>query len=168
MTRRRRRLIILHFTGERHECGNQCGNMCPVSQFAVEEFEALQDTLTLERDLRTEAENFARTVSFYSRPPCVCLILSMIVFMMFFCPVCPDFMWGDVYFPCGPFFRWWSSKSSWRGRVRSWCRTRHPVKLCRKPLARLPDWLRIWRLRGWNTRTRSVWTIHHTNVDFWM
>ncbi|XP_044070140.1 shootin-1 isoform X2 [Siniperca chuatsi] len=30
-----------------------------VSQFAVEEYEALQDTLNLERDLRTEAENFA-------------------------------------------------------------------------------------------------------------
>ncbi|XP_035525217.1 proteasome activator complex subunit 4B [Morone saxatilis] len=33
-----------------------------VSQFAVEEFEALQDTLNLERDLRTEAENFARAM----------------------------------------------------------------------------------------------------------
>ncbi|XP_034537632.1 shootin-1 isoform X2 [Notolabrus celidotus] len=31
-----------------------------VSQFAVEEFETLQDTLNLERDLRTEAEKFAR------------------------------------------------------------------------------------------------------------
>ncbi|KAK5853521.1 hypothetical protein PBY51_014666 [Eleginops maclovinus] len=31
-----------------------------VSQFAVEEYEALQDTLDLERDLRTEAESFAR------------------------------------------------------------------------------------------------------------
>ncbi|XP_078129689.1 LOW QUALITY PROTEIN: shootin-1 [Sander vitreus] len=31
-----------------------------VSQFAVEEYEALQDTLNLERDLRTEAESFAR------------------------------------------------------------------------------------------------------------
>ncbi|XP_031728969.1 shootin-1 isoform X1 [Anarrhichthys ocellatus] len=30
-----------------------------VSQFAVEEYEALQDTLKLERDLRTEAEGFA-------------------------------------------------------------------------------------------------------------
>ncbi|XP_042358591.1 shootin-1 isoform X2 [Plectropomus leopardus] len=33
-----------------------------VSQFAVEEFEALQDTLNLERDLRTEAESFARAM----------------------------------------------------------------------------------------------------------
>uniref|UniRef100_UPI0037E72897 shootin-1 n=1 Tax=Semicossyphus pulcher TaxID=241346 RepID=UPI0037E72897 len=33
-----------------------------VSQFAVEEFEALQDTLNLERDLRTEAEKFARSM----------------------------------------------------------------------------------------------------------
>ncbi|KAM9345084.1 shootin-1 [Symphorus nematophorus] len=31
-----------------------------VSLFVVDEFEALQDTLNLERDLRTEAENFAR------------------------------------------------------------------------------------------------------------
>ncbi|KAM4614631.1 shootin-1 isoform 2-T2 [Polymixia lowei] len=31
-----------------------------VSQFAVEEFEALQENLDLERDLRAEAENFAR------------------------------------------------------------------------------------------------------------
>ncbi|XP_034040120.1 shootin-1 [Thalassophryne amazonica] len=31
-----------------------------VSQFAVEEYNTLQDTLELERDLRTEAENFAR------------------------------------------------------------------------------------------------------------
>uniref|UniRef100_A0A8C9ZWR7 Shootin-1 n=1 Tax=Sander lucioperca TaxID=283035 RepID=A0A8C9ZWR7_SANLU len=33
-----------------------------VSQFAVEEYEALQDTLNLERDLRTEAESFARAM----------------------------------------------------------------------------------------------------------
>ncbi|XP_068584232.1 shootin-1 [Cebidichthys violaceus] len=33
-----------------------------VSQFAVQEYEALQDTLTLERDLRTEAEGFARAM----------------------------------------------------------------------------------------------------------
>uniref|UniRef100_A0A8C2WRR5 Shootin-1 n=1 Tax=Cyclopterus lumpus TaxID=8103 RepID=A0A8C2WRR5_CYCLU len=33
-----------------------------VSQFAVEEFEVLQDTLKLERDLRTEAEGFARAM----------------------------------------------------------------------------------------------------------
>ncbi|XP_070697092.1 shootin-1 [Pempheris klunzingeri] len=33
-----------------------------VSQFAVEEFEALQDSLNLERDLRTEAENVARAM----------------------------------------------------------------------------------------------------------
>ncbi|KAK1905550.1 Shootin-1 [Dissostichus eleginoides] len=33
-----------------------------VSQFAVEEYEALQDTLDLERDLRTEAEGFARAM----------------------------------------------------------------------------------------------------------
>ncbi|XP_041803065.1 shootin-1 [Chelmon rostratus] len=33
-----------------------------VSQFAVEEFEALQDTLDLERHLRTEAENYARVM----------------------------------------------------------------------------------------------------------
>ncbi|KAM6998099.1 LOW QUALITY PROTEIN: shootin-1 [Tautogolabrus adspersus] len=33
-----------------------------VSQFAVEEFETLQDTLSLERDLRTEAEKFARAM----------------------------------------------------------------------------------------------------------
>ncbi|XP_041645979.1 shootin-1 [Cheilinus undulatus] len=33
-----------------------------VSQFAVEEFEVLQDTLNLERDLRTEAEKFARAM----------------------------------------------------------------------------------------------------------
>ncbi|XP_044228486.1 shootin-1 [Thunnus albacares] len=33
-----------------------------VSQFAFEEYEALQDTLNLERDLRTEAENFAGTM----------------------------------------------------------------------------------------------------------
>uniref|UniRef100_A0A3P8RZ83 Shootin-1 n=1 Tax=Amphiprion percula TaxID=161767 RepID=A0A3P8RZ83_AMPPE len=33
-----------------------------VSQFAVEEYNALQDTLNLERDLRTEAENYARTM----------------------------------------------------------------------------------------------------------
>ncbi|XP_054455586.1 shootin-1 isoform X2 [Anoplopoma fimbria] len=33
-----------------------------VSTFAVEEYEALQDTLKLERDLRTEAEGFARTM----------------------------------------------------------------------------------------------------------
>ena len=34
-----------------------------MSQFAVEEYEALQDTLDLERDLRTEAEGFARAVT---------------------------------------------------------------------------------------------------------
>lgn len=39
-----------------------CENLCLVSQFAVEEYEVLQDTLNLERDLRTEAENFARVV----------------------------------------------------------------------------------------------------------
>nr|XP_020463187.1 shootin-1-like [Monopterus albus] len=33
-----------------------------VSQFAVEEYKALQDTLDLEQDLRTEAENFARAM----------------------------------------------------------------------------------------------------------
>ncbi|KAM7408093.1 hypothetical protein PAMA_001986 [Pampus argenteus] len=33
-----------------------------VSQFAVVEYETLQDTLNLERDLRTEAENFARSM----------------------------------------------------------------------------------------------------------
>ncbi|XP_026164952.1 shootin-1 isoform X2 [Mastacembelus armatus] len=33
-----------------------------VSQFAVEEYEALQDTLDLERDLRAEAEHFARAM----------------------------------------------------------------------------------------------------------
>ncbi|XP_028459794.1 shootin-1 isoform X2 [Perca flavescens] len=33
-----------------------------VSHFAVEEYEALQDTLNLERDLRTEAESFARAM----------------------------------------------------------------------------------------------------------
>ncbi|XP_067331882.1 shootin-1 [Channa argus] len=33
-----------------------------VSQFAVEEYETLQDTLDLERDLRMEAENFARAM----------------------------------------------------------------------------------------------------------
>ncbi|XP_033956893.1 shootin-1 isoform X2 [Pseudochaenichthys georgianus] len=33
-----------------------------VSQFAVEEYEALQDTLDLERDLKTEAEGFARAM----------------------------------------------------------------------------------------------------------
>ncbi|KAF1376164.1 hypothetical protein PFLUV_G00227890 [Perca fluviatilis] len=33
-----------------------------VSQFAVEEYEALQDTVNLERDLRTEAESFARAM----------------------------------------------------------------------------------------------------------
>ncbi|XP_059179896.1 shootin-1 [Centropristis striata] len=33
-----------------------------VSQFAVEEYEALQDTLDLERDLRAEAESFARVM----------------------------------------------------------------------------------------------------------
>lgn len=33
-----------------------------VSQFAVEEYEALQDTLNLERDLRTEAESIARAM----------------------------------------------------------------------------------------------------------
>ncbi|KAK2832675.1 hypothetical protein Q5P01_016564 [Channa striata] len=33
-----------------------------VSQFAVEEYETLQDTLSLERDLRMEAENFARAM----------------------------------------------------------------------------------------------------------
>lgn len=41
-----------------------CGNLCAVSQFAVEEYEALQDMLDLERDLRTEAESFGRAVSF--------------------------------------------------------------------------------------------------------
>ncbi|XP_072247686.1 shootin-1 [Leuresthes tenuis] len=33
-----------------------------VSQFAVQEYEALQDTLNLEQDLRTEAESFARAM----------------------------------------------------------------------------------------------------------
>ncbi|XP_040906080.1 shootin-1 [Toxotes jaculatrix] len=33
-----------------------------VSQFAVEEYQALQDMLNLERDLRTEAENFGRAM----------------------------------------------------------------------------------------------------------
>ncbi|XP_017277134.1 shootin-1 [Kryptolebias marmoratus] len=33
-----------------------------VSQFAVEEFEALEDTLNLEKNLRTDAENFARAM----------------------------------------------------------------------------------------------------------
>uniref|UniRef100_A0A8C7Y9Z9 Shootin-1 n=1 Tax=Oryzias sinensis TaxID=183150 RepID=A0A8C7Y9Z9_9TELE len=33
-----------------------------VSQFAVEEYEALQETLDLEQNLRTEAENFARAM----------------------------------------------------------------------------------------------------------
>lgn len=46
----------------------QCGNLCSVSQFAVEEYEVLQDTLNLERDLRTEAENFARAVSVLQQP----------------------------------------------------------------------------------------------------
>lgn len=44
----------------------QCGNLCPVSRFAVEEYKALQDTLNLEQDLRTEAENFGRAVSFFA------------------------------------------------------------------------------------------------------
>lgn len=40
--------------------------MCTsVSQFAVEEYEALQETLDLEQNLRTEAENFARAVTFF-------------------------------------------------------------------------------------------------------
>lgn len=36
-----------------------------VSQFAVEEYEALEDTLNLEKSLRTEAENFARVVRLF-------------------------------------------------------------------------------------------------------
>lgn len=35
-----------------------------VSQFAVEEYEVLEDTLNQEKNLRTEAEKFARAVSF--------------------------------------------------------------------------------------------------------
>lgn len=42
--------------------------LCPVSLFAVEEYEALQENLDLERDLRAEAENFAREVIFLSAP----------------------------------------------------------------------------------------------------
>ena len=38
-------------------------SLCLVSQFAVEEYEALLDNLDLERDLRTKAEDFAREVS---------------------------------------------------------------------------------------------------------
>lgn len=41
-----------------------CGNLLAVSQLAVEEYETLHDTFNLERDLRTEAENYARAVSF--------------------------------------------------------------------------------------------------------
>lgn len=40
--------------------------LCPVSQFAVEEYKALQDKLDLERHLRTEAETFGREVGFDS------------------------------------------------------------------------------------------------------
>lgn len=35
-----------------------------MSQFAVQEYEDLQENLNLERDLRAEAENFAREVGF--------------------------------------------------------------------------------------------------------
>uniref|UniRef100_A0A8C5EFK6 Shootin-1 n=1 Tax=Gouania willdenowi TaxID=441366 RepID=A0A8C5EFK6_GOUWI len=38
------------------------GKFNRVSLFAVEEFETLQDSLNLERDMRTEAENFARAM----------------------------------------------------------------------------------------------------------
>ena len=38
-------------------------SLSPVSVFAAEEFEVLQDDLSLERDLRTEAEKFAREVN---------------------------------------------------------------------------------------------------------
>lgn len=50
--------FIPHFSDE----DIVCETLCPVSQFAVEEYEVLQDTLNLERDLRTEAEDFARAV----------------------------------------------------------------------------------------------------------
>lgn len=36
--------------------------MCVVSQYALDEFEALQEDLKLERDLRSEAEKFAHEV----------------------------------------------------------------------------------------------------------
>lgn len=144
-----RRQIILHFIGERHECGNQC-NICPVSQFAVEEFEVLQNTLTLERDLRTEAENFARAVSFYMRNQCFWLF-SWCYFVL-----CVLISYVEMSIFLGILFRWWLSKSNWRGRVRSWCRALRPVTHCKKPLTRSPNWLRILRPRGWNTRTRSV------------
>lgn len=36
--------------------------MCVVSQYALEEFETLQEDLKLERDLRSEAETFAHEV----------------------------------------------------------------------------------------------------------
>ncbi|XP_013769879.1 shootin-1 [Pundamilia nyererei] len=39
-----------------------CGNLLVVSQLAVEEYETLHDTFNLERDLRTEAENYARAM----------------------------------------------------------------------------------------------------------
>lgn len=64
----------------------------------------------------------------------------------------------NIHFACVPFFRWWSSKRNWRGRVRSWCRPPRPIKLYRKPSARSPAWPRIWRHSGWSTRARSVYT----------
>lgn len=36
--------------------------MCVVSQYALDEFETLQEDLKLERDLRSEAEKFAHEV----------------------------------------------------------------------------------------------------------
>uniref|UniRef100_A0A3B3TVQ2 Shootin-1 n=1 Tax=Poecilia latipinna TaxID=48699 RepID=A0A3B3TVQ2_9TELE len=46
---------------EEQESKIKCVNvLISVSQFAVEEYEALQHTLDLEQNLRTEAENFAR------------------------------------------------------------------------------------------------------------
>lgn len=43
---------------------NQClpVYVCVVSQYALDEFEALQEDLKLERDLRSEAEKFAHEV----------------------------------------------------------------------------------------------------------
>lgn len=114
-----------------------CGNLLAVSQLAVEEYETLHDTFHLERDLRTEAENYARAVSF-------CLFVCLYSLP---CSYSPSSSW------CFP--RWWSSKRSWRDRVRSWCRAPHQVRLCRMPSARWPDWQRNWRHRGWSTRARS-------------
>jgi hypothetical protein len=42
--------------------------MLPVSLFAVEEYEALQENLDLEKELRAEAEIFAREVSSLEAP----------------------------------------------------------------------------------------------------